>query len=242
MSGNTEGKPALARKTYGRKAGRPLGRQRAQALETLLPVLSVPAPRLTERHDIDPATLFSRPYGQYWLEIGFGQGEHLSALARRHPETGYMGAEPFINGVAALLKDIGSDAPGAPESLNLRLLNDDAMRLALSLRENTLAGIYILNPDPWPKKRHYDRRIVSPRNLDVFAKILKPGGKLVLSTDVPDLAEWMMAKTIEHPAFTWLNGAADERFTPPPDWIPTRYEKKKARHAERMCYLLFERK
>lgn len=235
-------RPAPIRKTYGRKVGRPLGKERTEALEALLPLLAVSDHFLTERHDLDPEQLFSRPYKGYWLEIGFGQGEHLSALARRHSDTGYMGAEPFINGVAAILKDVAPDTKGAPEILNLRLLNDDAMRLALSLQEGSLNGIYILNPDPWPKKRHRERRIVNTRNLDTFAKILKPGSELILSTDVPDLADWMVTQTCNHPAFEWTARCAEDWFVPPKGWISTRYEMKKARHAEKMCYLLFRRK
>lgn len=233
---------APIRKTYGRKVGRPLGKQRTEALDALLPLLGIPETLLNERHDLPPASLFSRPFKQYWLEIGFGQGEHLSALARRHPDTGYMGAEPFINGVAAILKDIGQDIKNTPQDLNIRLLNDDAMRLAFSLQENSLDGLYILNPDPWPKKRHHERRIVNARNLDAFAKILKPGASLILSTDVPDLADWMVTQTCNHPAFEWTAKRARDWQTPPHDWIPTRYELKKARHAEKMCYLIFTRK
>lgn len=233
---------APIRKTYGRKIGRPLGKERTEALQALLPLLGIPEETLTERHNINPSALFNRPYNKYWLEIGFGQGEHLSALMRRHPDTGYMGAEPFINGVAALFKDIAADMSGSPENINLRLVNDDAMRLAFSLKENSLDGIYILNPDPWPKKRHHERRIVNTRNLDTFAKILKPGAALILSTDVPDLADWMVTQTCNHPSFQWQANRAEDWRIPPEDWIPTRYELKKARHAEKMCYLFFVRK
>ncbi|MCC6598034.1 MAG: tRNA (guanosine(46)-N7)-methyltransferase TrmB [Alphaproteobacteria bacterium] len=234
-------KPDPFRRTFGRRIGRPLGKNRAEVLEALLPSFSIPENRLTEKHDLNPEDIFSAPCAQYWMEIGFGSGEHISSLMRRHPDYGWIGAEPFINGVAALLKDISPDFE-AGQPCNLRLLNDDAMRIALSLQEKTLDGIYILNPDPWPKKRHNNRRIVNPLNLDVFAKIIKSGGALILSTDVPDLADWMIMHTSTHPAFEWTAKTAQDWRTPPPDWIPTRYEVKKARHGEQMCYLFFVRK
>lgn len=224
-----------ARKFYGRSKGRPLGALRSEVLDTLLPVLTV---RPDGLDTIDPATLFPAPLKQYWYEIGFGSGEHLSAVMRRHPDYGFIGAEPYINGMSAFLKDIQDE----PKD-NIRVLMDDAMLLARSFKTQTLDGIYILNPDPWPKKRHNKRRIVSTENLDVFARILKPGGQLILSTDVADLAEWMLTYTYNHPAFEWQAESANDWKNPPKDWVTTKYEVKQANHtSKKMAYLLFTRK
>ena len=164
-------------------------------------------------------------------------GEHLSALMRRHPENAYFGAEPFLNGMAAFLKDIR----GEPHE-RIRVLPDDAMILARSLADASLDGIYILNPDPWPKKRHHKRRIVNRDNLECLARILKPGGALVLSTDVPDLADWMMSEVVIHGGFHWSADSAASWKNPPADWIPTAYERKGAKGAGQMVYLFFEKK
>jgi tRNA (guanine-N7-)-methyltransferase len=118
---------------------------------------------------------------------------------------------------------------------------DDAMLLVHALEDACLDEIYILNPDPWPKKRHHKRRIVSQANLDEFARILKPGGTLIMTTDVPDLAEWMVTQATLHPSFHWTAQSARDWKTPPADWIPTRYETKGAKGAESMVYLIFER-
>ncbi len=226
-----------SRKLYGRKKGRPLGLERAEAINSLLPVLAIPLEKLSEKHDLAPAALFDKPYDDYWLEIGFGQGEHVSALMRENPRTGYLAAEPFINGVAGLVKDV-KDIP----QQNVRILQDDGMKIACSLEPQSITGIYVLNPDPWPKKRHNERRIINQANLTTFAKILKPGSPLILSTDVPDLADWMITQTVNHGAFQWHAKTAEDFWTRPVGWHPTRYELKKANHAKRMCYLSFFKK
>lgn len=226
-----------SRKLYGRKKGRPLGKERSEALEALLPLLGIRADDLPEDRSIAPASLFDAPYSSYWMEIGFGQGEHVAALMKENPDTGYLGAEPFINGVAGLVKEVQILG-----QRNVRILHDDGMKLARSLAPASLDGIYVLNPDPWPKKRHHERRIIKPQNLDVLAKIIKPGGSLILSTDVPDLADWMVTHTFNHPAFEWQASEAKDFWTRPDGWHPTRYELKGANHSKRMCYLLFRRK
>src|SRR5262249_258924 len=145
----------------------------------------IPETLLTENKDLDPSSLFLQKAPQTWLEIGFGSGENLAALMRQNSRFNYLGAEPFINGMAAFLKDIQNE-----KNDNIRVLMNDALLLCHSLVDQCLDCIYVLNPDPWPKTRHHKRRIIKRENLDCFARILKPGGTLVMSTDVPDLAEW----------------------------------------------------
>ncbi|MCB9991776.1 MAG: tRNA (guanosine(46)-N7)-methyltransferase TrmB [Rhodospirillales bacterium] len=224
------------KRVYGRRAGRPLNTSRVSALDTLLPQLAIPAELLNEKAETRIESLFNTPAASYWFEIGFGNGEHLAALMARNPDTGYLGAEPFINGMSAFLKSI-HDVPHD----HVRILMDDAMMIANSLEDRCLDGIYVLNPDPWHKKRHHKRRIINQKNLDQFARILKPGGQLIMSTDVPDLAEWMVTEAVQHPAFDWTAQKADDWRTPPPGWIKTRYEEKGARGADKMVYLIFEK-
>lgn len=203
----------------------------------LLPSLSVPAEQLKENASLAPSSLFEGKRTQIWLEIGFGSGEHLAALMRRHPDYGWIGAEPYINGMAAFLKDI-QDIENPP----VRVHMDDALMLANSLMDASLDGVYILNPDPWHKRRHHKRRIVRPETLDVYARLLKPGGQLIMSTDVPYLADWMITHTARHPAFTWRAQNCRDWEIPPPDWVTTAYEVKGAKGAKKMAYLFFERK
>ena len=205
-------------------------------MEALLPKLQIPTDLLTEKQDLDPSTLFKTNRKHTCLEIGFGSGEHLSGLMRQNPDTNYLGAEPFINGMAAFLKDIINE-----KNNNIRVIMDDALLLCHSLTDECLDQIYILNPDPWHKTRHHKRRIVNPGNLDCFARILNPGGQLVMSTDVPDLADWMITHSFNHPTFTWTAKSPEDWRNPPPNWIHTRYETKGAKGARKMTYLVFQK-
>lgn len=224
------------KRVYGRRLGRPLNKERAGVLDMVLPHLEIPAAFLTEKGDLSPEALFGAPLPALWLEIGFGNGEHIIGLMEQHPDWGFIGAEPFINGMAALLKSLRN----MPQN-KIRVLMDDAMLAVNSLIDNSLDGIYVLNPDPWPKKRHHKRRIVSQKNLNAFARTLKPGGLLVMSTDVPDLAEWMVTQASMHPAFEWTAESAADWRNPPPGWIKTRYEVKRAKGADKMAYLVFKK-
>lgn len=225
------------RSFYGRRHSRPLGKERSGALDTLLPALAIPENLLGEDGRLDPSSLYEKVFKQYVLEIGFGSGERLAALMSREPDCGYIGAEPFVNGMSAFLKSIKDNADG-----NIRVLMDDAMLLVRALKDRSLDRIYILNPDPWPKTRHHKRRIVQKKNLDEFARVLKPGGALIMSTDVPGLAGWMVRETFTHPAFEWTANSAEDWRNAPANWIKTRYEEKGAKGAERMTYLLFHTK
>ena len=224
------------KRVYGRRLSRPLNSSRKAAIDALLPKLSIDETLISEDHCLDPSSLFDSPYEECWLEIGFGTGEHLSGLMRLHPENAYIGAEPFINGMAAFLKDI-QDAPQE----RIRVHMDDAVMLAASLAPASLDGIYVLNPDPWHKKRHHKRRIIRPETLDIFSKILKPGGQLIMSSDVPYLTDWMVTHASLHPDFEWSAERAEDWRIPPEDWITTAYETKGAKGGEKMSYLFFKR-
>ena len=123
----------------------------------------------------------------------------------------------------------------------IRVWMDDAMMIVDAMPDHYLDGIYILNPDPWPKKRHYKRRIISQENLSKFARVLKPGSALIMATDVPDLAEWMVTQATNHPAFEWTAERADDWRITPPDWIKTRYEERGIREGRKQNYLFFKK-
>ncbi len=222
---------------YGRRSGRRLGKGRQGLLNDLYPRIKISEDIIDEKGSLDPSSLFSFKPEKIIFEIGFGSGEHLAEMMRRAPENGFIGAEAFINGAASFLKTIDEQET----TQNIRLLIDDAIPLVKSLKQASIDELYILNPDPWHKTRHHSRRIVNPDNLTLFSRILKPKGKLILSTDVRDLVEWMVTHTVNHPDFHWTANSSDDWRTPPPDWIPTRYETKGAKGADKMNYLFFER-
>lgn len=225
------------RRVFGRRLGRPLHGERQNALETLLPTLSLTEQDLKQDGTLAPASLF-KAKGETVLEIGFGNGEHLKAMMEARPDRTYIGAEPFINGMSAFLKsikDMNHD--------NIRVWMDDAVMLCRSIKSEGLSAIYILNPDPWPKKKHHKRRIVRAETLAEYHRILKQGGDLIMATDVDALAEWMVAETMNHGGFEWQAKKAKDWQTMPEGWhTTTRYAAKGEAAGRKETYLLFRKK
>lgn len=219
---------------HGRRLGRRLSPSRRAALEALLPALSVPE----GQGPLDPRALFGddRPLT---LEIGFGSGEHLLDLMRARPDHGFIGAEPYVNGMSAFLKALADD-PAHPR--NARVHMGDALALVGRLPDARLEAIYILNPDPWPKARHHKRRMVRAETAPEFARVLRPGGRLVMTTDVDDLAGWMVARAARCLDLRWTARSKADWEQPPPGWAPTRYEAKGTAAGRRQTYLIFERR
>lgn len=203
------------RRLYGRRRGRSLRAGQRALIADLLPRLSI---RLPGGEPLDPRRLFAAESGGAWLEIGFGAGEHLIAQAAARPGAHFIGCEVFEPGIARLLGEIGRQG-----LQNIRIFTDDARLLAAALAPRSLAGVYILFPDPWPKERHKKRRIVSPELLDDLAAAMEDGAELRIATDDADYGEWIAERLGAHPAFAAI--AIDDR---PPDWPRTRYEEKAA--------------
>lgn len=218
---------------YGRRHGKTLRPRHASSLDAVLTSLkldlSVPAPDHL-------ASLFDAPVDSIRLEIGFGGGEHLHHVTGRFPALGFIGVEPFVNGMAKLAASV-EEAPRA----NLRLYDDDATRVLDWLPEGALSGIDLLYPDPWPKKRHWKRRFVSPVNLDRFARVMKPGALFRFASDIDTYVNWTLGLCDAHPAFTWQARCADDWHTPYDGWPGTRYEAKAIREGRRPAYLTFAR-
>lgn len=208
---------------------------RQNTLDTLLPSLSLP--ELKDDGTLDPATLYANAYKRFVLEIGIGNGEHLANMMRARPDAGYIGAEPYINGMTAFLKDIADE----PKD-NIRVWMDDALMIVRSLKDASLDAIYIINPDPWPKTRHFKRRIVRLETLALYHRVLKPGGDLIMATDVDGLAEWMLTQTIQHGGFDWQAEKASDWNTMPEGWYATRYQNKGAAAGRSQSYILFKKK
>jgi len=177
------------------------------------------------------------PGRELWLEIGFGGGEHLLARAAENPEIGLVGCEPFVNGVAKLLA--GIEARGLT---NLRVRVDDATGLINAAPDATFSRIYLLYPDPWPKRRQLKRRFVSERNVAALARVLKPGGELRFATDIDDYAAWTLRRFVASPLFAWEARTADDWRRPWAGWAPTRYEAKARAAGRGSAYLTFKRR
>ncbi|MFN3959482.1 MAG: tRNA (guanosine(46)-N7)-methyltransferase TrmB [Parvularculaceae bacterium] len=218
---------------YGRTKGHPL-RQRQQTLvDTLLPRLATPDP---EHGPIDLKAMFPQA-SRIELEIGFGGGEHLAWQAAQAPDAGFIGAEPFLNGVAQLLQKIDAD-----DLANIRIRHGDARPLLEALPAGSLARIYVLHPDPWPKRRHAKRRIISPWFFNEAARVLRAGGALRVASDIPDYVRWTLMHAQNADAFDWTAERADDWRLRPDDWPQTRYEAKARREGRPPAYLVFRRR
>ena len=217
-------------RSYGRRKARPLSERKDRLLNELLPTLRVP---VREPAPSPLASLFRQPVRQVWLEIGFGSGEHLVWQAEQHPEFGFIGCEPFINGVSSLLVLLDEQ-----ESRNVRVFSEDARLLLRALPEGSIARAFLLFPDPWPKRRHEGRRFVNPEALDLLARALADNAEFRVATDHAVLQAWMPPRIAEHPAFALVD-RANER---PEDWPPTRYEAKALKAGRRPIYLTYRRR
>lgn len=215
-------------RTFGRIKARPIKPRQAALMDSLLPSIALPTT------PFDPKDLMSDAR-QVWLEIGFGGGEHLAAQAQRAPDSLFLGAEPFLNGVASALRHV--DERGLK---NVRLLNGDARVLMAALPDASLDRIIILFPDPWPKARHHKRRLVQPDFVAEAVRLLKPGGRLRFATDWADYADWALQRLQADPRLNWLADAADDWRRPPADHVTTRYEEKRLGDCDPV-WLEFER-
>jgi tRNA (guanine-N7-)-methyltransferase len=210
------------RTLYGRRRGKKLRDGQQSLLDTLLPRLTLGVPPEPAKIDLAQAFGGTLPPDGVWLEVGFGAGEHLVWQAKEHPGVGLIGCEPYINGVAKCLAHIEREGLE-----NIRLFTDDARLVMNALPDQSLSRAFVLFPDPWPKSRHHKRRFVARDNLDILARLLKPGAELRLATDDPSYLPWMVEHACTHPAFEWLAERPADWRGRPADWPPTRYETKR---------------
>lgn len=221
------------RTLYGRRKGHRLRAGQQARLDAALATFGISLP-LPGR--LDPAAMFMPPAEATWIEIGFGGGEHLAHMAAAHPERDFIGCEPYVNGVASLAKAIEDAGLN-----NIRLFMGDGLELLDALPAASIAGLFLLFPDPWPKTRHHKRRFIQPQALDALARILRDGAALVFATDHMEYARWTLAHVLAHGAFDWpAEGPRDWRRAG--DTPPTRYEIKAAAAGRPSVYLRFVRR
>lgn len=212
---------------FGRRKGKRLRDRQADLVSTLLPKL-----RLPQEGPLSPHDLFEGPLDDVWLEIGFGGGEHLIAQAQAHRSIGIIGCEPFINGMAKLLGRVDDE-----NLANVRLHDADAIPVLARLPEASIGRAYILYPDPWPKRRHRKRRIISDETLSMLARVIRPGGMLRFATDIDDYAAWTLARLERSPDFVWQAECVDDWRQPWDGWLSTRYEQKAFREGRKPSYI-----
>ena len=222
----------LRRNLYGRRAGHALRPAQRERFDRLMPSLGIGIQR--PKGDLDLASLFGNACSGYALEIGFGSGEHLVAMALAQPQWGFIGAEYYINGIASALYRL--EQAGFDDASNVRLYQGDARDVMDILPPSSLVAAYILFPDPWPKKRQWQRRIISHETLNHLACLIVPGGRLHIASDHPDYQPWIMRHVRETPYFSWQPTSADDWRCRPDDWPATRYEQKALRNNQSCLY------
>jgi tRNA (guanine-N7-)-methyltransferase len=218
---------------FGRRKGHKLRLHQADLIEQLLPRLALD---ITGASPPDLAGLFDPPATEVRLEIGFGGGEHLCAEAVAFPDTGFIGCEPYVNGMAKILAQIEAHHIG-----NIRLFAGDAAELLTWLPPCSLDRIDLIHPDPWPKRRHWKRRFVQDLTVAAMARVLRPGSEFRFVSDIDDYGAWTLAHLSRSPDFVWTAERAADWRLPWPGYTMTRYGRKAEREGRQAAYLRFRK-
>jgi tRNA (guanine-N7-)-methyltransferase len=221
---------ALARSFYGRSRGKTLRAGQKRLLAEILPLFSIAPEDLAHRR------AFALAPREVWLEIGFGAGEHLVEQAKANPDIGLIGCEPFLNGVVAAAAALKRE-----EISNVRLRRGDVQAVIKAVPDAFFSRVFMLYPDPWPKRRHHKRRTVSVGFIAALARVMRRGAELRFATDIDDYAGWTLFRFLASTHFCWTAARADDWRQPWPGWRPTRYEAKARLDGRGSVYLTFVR-
>ncbi len=216
MTAFKAGDPTTLNRLYGRSQGKPLRAGQQELVDTLLPQIAVPV-----EGAVTSKALFGdeRPLH---FEIGFGGGEHLAYRADLLPDHGFIGAEPFLNGVAQALVHVRDGALG-----NIRIHHGDALEALARIPDGALTMLYLLHPDPWPKNKHAKRRMMNDGPVAMFAAKLRRGGEFRFGTDHPVYLRHALSVMQRHAdAFEWQVEGRASWENRPGGWCKTRYETK----------------
>ena len=234
MTVHKPGDPTTLGRLYGRSIGKPLREGRQKLIDMVLPRIAVPQEGPVTAGRLFGAGQRGRPLH---FELGFGGGEHLAERAAMLPDHLFIGAEPFLNGVAQAVGHVSQR-----NLSNVRLHHGDGLQVLDRMDDGALDVLYLLHPDPWPKARHAKRRMVNDGPLALFARKLRPGGELRLGTDHPVyLRHALMVMRRFTGCFEWLaDGPADWQERPA-DWPQTRYEAKARQNGHEVWYFIWRR-
>jgi len=232
-------------KFFGRRKGRTIRCAKTTLLNQFLPQIKI------DKNTTINSTMFGTPVDKIYLEIGFGNGEHIAEQARRNPNIGFIGAEVFQNGVANLLSiitgikikdDIPEHISLLPDRVdNIRIYDDDIRLLFARIPDSFLDKVFVLFPDPWPKKRHENRRLINPENLKEIARCLKPEGILRIATDHKVYKHWTLHQLHTCPFFEWTATCGNDWKHEPSDWVQTKYQRKAIREGRKAVFLDYKK-
>lgn len=228
-------------KFFGRRKGKKLRENRQRLITDFLEKV-----KINPENSFSFSEIFPFPFTKYVLEIGFGGGEHVAAMAADAKDTGFIGAEVFINGIASLLAHLTGYTERAELASgridNVRIYPDDIRKILPFFPSSSLDAVYLLFPDPWPKSRHKDRRFINNGNLDELSRILKPGGKFYAASDDMTYIRWALSVMNRRDDFDIMWTTSREYFAEPEGWTQTRYELKALRQGKKPVYMVFIRK
>ncbi len=217
---------------FGRRIGARFSQKDQYLLQHVLPQFELELPF---GNKLDTNTLFNgKPV---WLEVGFGGGEHLFEQAKKNPDTCFIGCEPFLTGVASLLKKIHAE-----NIQNIRIWADDARLLMNALPQASIDKAFVLFADPWPKRKHQRRRFINEENLDALSLVLKNNAQLVFASDHTDYIPWAVGQILHHPNFTWLAQKPNDWRAAPLDHVSTRYQQKAEKKGDTCRYIIAQHK
>jgi len=248
----SEAEDKIDKRFYGRIQGRKLHPTRKKLVDEFLPKLEINLPEKPFSED-ELKSLFGINPKEIWLEVGFGGGEHLAEQSYNNQDVAIIGSEVFVNGVASLLAHIaGAHEDGnvvikhgvsiaEGRSDNVRIYPNDVRKLLDLMPEACLNRVFVLFPDPWPKKRHAERRFIGSANLPILAKLLKKGGELRVASDDMTYIRWALQHLSESADFEWLAEESKDWLRQPSDWVNTRYEQKAIREGRKPIYLRYKR-
>ena len=236
MTAYKPGDPTTLNRLYGRSKGKKLRTGQQGLVDTLLPRIAVPA-----EGEVTAERLFGRPCPLHF-EIGFGGGEHMAGRADLLPDHGFIGAEPFLNGVAQALTHVDGDGGRHAPLGNVRIHHGDALEVLARVPDGSLSFLYLLHPDPWPKARHAKRRMMNDGPVEMIAAKLKPGGEFRFGTDHPIyLRHALMVMQHHRKSFRWLAETPKDFLTRPGGWPETRYEAKARTLGHEVWYFRYRR-
>ena len=219
---------------FGRRKGKGMSKAKEDLLETFLPQYEIKLPKTGK---IDFSKFFDFTPSKYVFEIGYGDGEHIVNMALKNPNVAYIGTEVFLNGNASIIRKIIDN-----NIKNIRIFPDDVNLLFEHIPDEIFSTIFVLYPDPWPKNRNENRRMINKNNIKLFNKFLIPGGNLFVASDHPVYIPWVLFIMQNQDFFTWTATKSADFTTPPFDWETTRYEQKAIAENRKPIYLNFIKK
>lgn len=220
---------------FGRRKGKGMSKAKEDLIANRMPDFAITLPPTGEK--IDFAKLFDFTPSKYIFEIGYGDGEHLINMAIKNPSVAFIGTEVFVNGNASMLKKIIEN-----NLKNVRIFPDDVNLLFPFIPNDVFDTIFVLYPDPWPKNRNQERRMINKNNVSLFAKFLHHGGNLFVASDHPVYIPWVLFTMQNQDIFEWTATKSADFTNPPQNWETTRYEQKAIIENRKPIYLNFRKK